>query len=88
MILVFKKILGVIFFIIGAAGLFLPLLPGVLFLVIALSLLGMNKKLGLRLAGSFETNGRISNGFGNKVMLVALTLFFVLVFVSVGHGQM
>ena len=41
---VLKKILALIFLIIGFAGLFLPLLPGVIFLVLGLSLLGKDIK--------------------------------------------
>ena len=42
---VFRMSLGVIFIIVGLAGLLLPFLPGIIFLIMGLTLLGSKNKL-------------------------------------------
>jgi uncharacterized membrane protein YbaN (DUF454 family) len=45
MILLTKRIVGTTFLLVGVAGVFLPLMPGVIFIILGAALLGSNNKL-------------------------------------------
>lgn len=45
MTLLAKRIVGTIFLLIGVAGVFLPLMPGVIFIILGSALLGSNHRL-------------------------------------------
>ena len=48
MTLLAKRIVGTIFLLIGGAGVFLPLMPGVIFIIIGSALLGSNNRLVMK----------------------------------------
>lgn len=49
MILRLKQALGYIFLIIGVAGVFLPLMPGTIFLILGIGLLGAEHKMVVKI---------------------------------------
>jgi uncharacterized membrane protein YbaN (DUF454 family) len=51
MTLVVKRIVGTIFLLVGVAGVFLPLMPGVIFIILGSALLGSNNRLVVKVKG-------------------------------------
>jgi len=45
----FRKILAVLFLFIGVLGIFLPIIPGIVFILLGLSLLGADSRLRIKI---------------------------------------
>ena len=55
---ILKTMLGVVFLLVGVAGILLPFLPGVVFLMLAVHCLGGDNWLKIRLNGMWSRNWR------------------------------
>ncbi len=56
-----RKILAVLLLFIGVLGIFLPIIPGVVFILLGLSLLGANSRLRIKLKAFLQKFKKTSN---------------------------
>lgn len=54
MILIIKQCIGIFFMIIGFVGLFLPVMPGLIFIILGTGILGSDHKLVIKMRNKIQ----------------------------------